>query len=188
MKKYILIAFAFSAILLSGCNRQNPVAAQTTPTPTQNTADESQISTELKNVKFVRAQLTDPDLYNFIQSKNLGTTIGQTNNLNSDEQKKIGLIGKFSKSTKYGISGTAKIISADTVRLDTFSYNGGCGNLIVALSNQNNLQNYIAKIKTISTPVSQVTMDIPINISLIKFDSVSAYCPDSQDPVSTANF
>ncbi len=187
MKKITLITIFVIGILVSGCSRQtaqNP--ASTTPTPSN--TDDQQISTELKNVKFIREQLTDPDLYNFLQASDMGSGVGKTTNLNSDEQKKIGLIGKFTKSTKYGFSGTAKIISADTIRLDTFSYNGGCGNLIIALTNQNNLENYIVKVKTISTPVSSVTMDIPINISLIKFDSVSAYCPDNSQPISTATF
>jgi len=186
MKKAVFITICALALVATGCSSSTPQT--TAPTAASPVAQTDEINPELKNVKFVREQLTDPDLYSFKQSNNFGTSVGSTSNLNSDEQKKVGLTTKFSRSSKYGIEGIAKIVSADTVRLDSFSYNGGCGNLIIALTNQNNLQNYVAKIKTISTPVSAASYDIPISISLIKFDSISAYCPENEDPVSTASF
>jgi hypothetical protein len=191
MKRTLILTVLAAAILLTGCSKTPTTttnSSQATQSPVVASQSDSGINPELKSVKFVRVQLTDPALYDFNQTFTKGSAITTSQNISSDEQKKIGETARFSNSTKYGITGIARIISTDTVRLESFSYNGGCGNLVIGLSVSNSPQSLVANLKTISTPLSSTTIDLPNTVSLLKFDSINAYCPDNQSPVSSAMF
>jgi len=189
MKTKLIIAFCSLLFLFAftGCSSQSN-NKKTTEAPVQE--ELSDIDPLLVKSGFVRLQLTDPVLYDY--NEKIGSGIQQSGgkDINSDNQKRIGLIANFRKNSKYNISGMAQIISQDKIEVKGFSYNGGCGPLILGLTNSSNETKIIAKVKEISSPVSDIgiSISIPSNIELIRFDSIAAYCPTSENPVSVAVF
>jgi len=196
MRKLAVILLAISPVLLfAGCSSKAPTTAATATPATSQLSD---IDPLLKQTGYVREQLTDPALYNFLQNKKQAASL----NLPSDQvqtyiQNKIGKTVTFNKSVKYGVTGTAKIVSADTIQVMNFSYNGACGTLSIALLNSGNQSTILAKVKDFAAPVSSVGFEIqiPSNLSLLKVDTVAAFCsPDaknanlSQTPISSAIF
>ena len=196
MRKFAVILLIISPVILfAGCSTKKNTAAAT-PTPVSSQL--SDIDPLLKQTGYVRVQLTDPALYDFLQNKKQAAQL----NLPSDQvqtyiQNKIGKAVTFNKVSKYGVEGTAKIVSADVIQVMNFSYNGACGTLSIALMNSNNETNILAKVKDFPTPVSSVGFEIqvPTNLSLLKVDSVAAFCAAStkdptlgESPISIATF
>jgi hypothetical protein len=186
-KKTLLITSMVTlAFLLAGCS-SNKQAATTTTTGTTEISD---IDPILSKTGFVREQLTDPALYDYREKANLGVGQIVTTGGSSEEQKKVGRVANFQKSQKYAISGTSRILATDQIEIKSFSYNGGCGPLILGLTNSSNETQILAKVKEISsaTSSSDFNISIPSNISLIQFDSIGVYCPTKEEPVSMATF
>lgn len=186
MRKVALILLAVCPVFLfAGCSSKNNTA---TATATPVTSQLSDIDPLLKQTGYVRIQLTDPALYDYLQNQKQAAQL----NLPNDQiatyiQNKIGKSVVFGKSTKYGIEGTAKIVSADTIQVMNFSYNGGCGTLSIGLINSGSQSNILAKVKDFAAPVSSVGFEIqiPSNLSLLKVDSIGAFCaPDAKNPTA----
>lgn len=188
MRNVLVILIAGLALMAAGCSKSGNKTA-TSATPESSDTELSEIDPNLKNVGFVRVQLTDPALYNLLESqKTTGFSPGQ--GTSAEEQKKIGRLANFSKSSKYSLSGQAQITALDKIQVKSFSYNGKCGALDLTLTVSSNTARPLAKVKTIATAVSDQSfeLNIPPNISLIQFDSISAVCPDVDQPISTATF
>jgi hypothetical protein len=196
MRKFAVILLIISPVLLfAGCSAKKGTA---TPTPTPVSSQLSDIDPLLKQTGYVRVQLTDPALYDFLQNKKQAAQL----NLPSDQvqayiQNKIGKVVAFNKVIKYGLEGTAKIVSADVIQVMNFSYNGVCGTLSIGLINSGNQKNVLAKVKDFTAPVSSVGFEIqiPANLTLLKVDTVGVFCsPDAKNPtlnqlpISTATF
>jgi len=189
MKKIALLAVVASVVFLAGCSSKKQ-AASATATPAAQATQAISIDPTLSQDGFVRVQLTDPALYNYLQNQGKSTVSSDTGTTSSDEQKKIGRTVAFQKAFKYGISGSASVVSASKIKVGQFTYNGGCGPITIGLIINNNPTQPLATVKEISAAVSssQFDIEIPSNLSLTKFDSLAVFCSDSADPVSTADF
>lgn len=180
MKKILTVSMLSLLLLLSGCSSKKTTSTATTSTQNNSTAELSDLDPLLQKTGYERKQLTDPALYDYLDNVQQAEAINlPTDQLQEYIQKKIGKVVVLPKSTKYGLEGTIKIASSDTIQVTNFSYNGGCGALTISLVNSAVPSKQIANVKEFSTPVSSVGFDIqiPSNLSLIKFDSVAAYCP-----------
>lgn len=188
-KTALLLLVVGAGLILAGCSSKNkaPVASSVTPVP-QN-QDISNIDPTLTMDGFVRMQLTDPALYDYLQKQGLATVNVNTTTISSEEQQKIGKTVAFQKAYKYGIAGSATVLSATKIKVGGFTYNGGCGAIRVGLIINNNPSSPLAIVKEISAAVSssQFDIEIPSNLSLSKFDSLAIFCPDTTNPVSTAD-
>ena len=174
------------AVISFGCGKQSQ-------TPTNNagaTETPAPIDSSLQQTGYVRGQLTDPTTYSYNQSANSQSEVTPTINISQAEQKMIGQSAQFNKVTKYNISGLAQIIAVNQLRISSFSYNGGCGPVVIGLAISNNITKPLAKIQTIATPVSDAQYDIaiPSNISLTQFNTVAGYCSNNEQPITTASF
>lgn len=196
MRKFAVILLIISPVVLfAGCSTKKNTAAAT-PTPVSSQL--SDIDPLLKQTGYVRVQLTDPALYDFLQNKKQAAQL----NLPSDQvqafiQNKIGKVVTFNKVARYGIEGTAKIVSSEVIQVMNFSYNGACGTLSIALINSSNESSILAKVKDFAAPVSSVGFEIqiPSNLTLLKVDSVGVFCAAtdadptlSESPISSATF
>lgn len=188
MKKIALLVVVVSAVFLAGCSSKTP-SVTVTITPAASAQDQSNIDPTLSQDGFIRVQLTDPALYSYLQTKGLSTVSDNTSTITPEEQKKIGRTVAFQKAYKYGIAGSATVISATKIQVGQFTYNGGCGAIKIGLIINNNPTASLATVKQIAAAVSssQFDIDIPSNLTLTKFDSLAIFCPDSPDPVSTAD-
>lgn len=187
MKKVLTLTFLAFALALAGCSNKAP----TTTEQTLGEREISEIDPWLKTKGFVREQLTDPALYSYNKTSSTQDSFStQQSNLSALERKKIGSTSSFSKSTKYGIKGTAQINAYNKITVSSFSYNGSCGAIVLALTMSNDAKRHLVDLKTISTAVSSESgsfeLNIPSNISLIQFDALSIFCPDDESAVSTA--
>jgi outer membrane biogenesis lipoprotein LolB len=191
MKKGVLLAVIVSAFFLVGCSGGGNTATQATPTPTtQNTGQTNNIDPTLSQGGYDRLLLTDPALYSYLKKQELTGVNTDTGTTNSTDQRKIGRTSSFQKAYKYGISGSATIVSAYKIRVGNFTYNGACGPVKIGLVINNNLSKPLATVKEINAAVSssQFDIEVPSNLSLSQFDSLGIYCPDAAEPVSTADF
>lgn len=177
---------------LAGCSSpKEPTTTTATKTPTGELADSNPL---IPNSSLKWDQIRDPILYEYMsktQSNQSGGIIPTTTStLSPEESKKIGLVGRFNKSSKYKLSGTAQIISQSKIQLKAFNYNGLCGELTLALTRSNDLQRRLVDTKTIPTGIADGTfyIEIPPNLKLIQFDSIGAYCTNNADPISIATF
>ncbi|MFH1855236.1 MAG: hypothetical protein ABH810_02415 [bacterium] len=187
MKKSVLVGVVLSVIFMYGCSSsQNKTAVVQTPAPSQ---ELSNVDPLLRQDGFLRYQLTDPALYAYLEERGKTTEGSASSLVDPQEQKKIGLIVPFRKVYKYNISGSVTIVSATKIKINLFTYNGACGPIKVSLMNQNNTTRPLAVVKEIASAVdqSEFNIDIPSNLSLIKFDGIGVYCPDVEEPVSVAD-
>jgi len=190
MKKILVPILLVLALVLTGCSNKS---ATTTTEQNLGEREISEVDPWLKSKGFVREQLTDPALYSYNKTSSLGGSFSsQESNLSALEQKKIGATSNFAKSTKLGLQGTAKITAYNKIAISSFSYNGSCGAIILALTMSNDAKRHLADLKTISTAIStdngNFELTIPSNISLIQFDALSIFCPNDEKAVSTAPF
>ncbi|MCX6809474.1 MAG: DM13 domain-containing protein [Candidatus Berkelbacteria bacterium] len=187
MKKILLVAILGVCVLLTGCSgsSKTPTATQTKAT----TQDIGAVDPLLTQQGFVRQQLTDPALFDYVEKAGNNIPIVTSQTSNSSAQKKIGLVANFQKTQKYGLQGVATVLSAETIQVKDFSYNGGCGPVKLGLTISNNATQILASVKEISQPVSKTSFDlaIPQNLTLAQFDTIAVYCPDNEDPVSSAD-
>jgi hypothetical protein len=192
VKKITLLAVSIGlAISLAGCSNSNSPA---TTSPTSTTKGElSDVDPWLESRKFVREQVTDPVLYDYNSASGLGNTSSETRqNITTEEQAKIGKIAMFSKSSKYGISGSAEITGAGSIQIKNFAYNGSCGTISLQIAASNASNRPIATLKSVSTAISEnngnFTLEIPSNVSLIQFNQINITCSGIENPVSQATF
>ncbi len=181
-----MLALSF---LLFGCSAKKEAAATTTPTPDQQNSEVDPLL-EKRGFDGNSMIVTDPVLYEYLQSRNTSASAAATATVDAAIQKKIGTIESFSKVSKYGISGKINVISSDTIRISEFNYNGGCGSLSIKLTLSTNNNTALATVSPIiSTARTSDTFDItvPSNLTLVKFDQVSLYCQGKEDPVSSAS-
>jgi len=185
MKKIILLASLVLAFVLTGCSGESQQQA----TPTTSTSEEISVDPELTQKGYYRDQLTDPALYDYL-NKQSGGVINPGTVVADDRSDKIGKTSTFDKNRKFGISGIAKIISENKIKVSSFNYNGSCGPIYLGLAIRNSSDRPIAKLKEISVAQSDSSFDltIPSNISLIQFEILGVYCPSQEEPVSSANF
>lgn len=192
MRKAVLIVIVSMAGLgLNGCSNSNNTASTTTTSVAQ--GELSNADPWLQSKKFVREQITDPALYAYLSSSGLGNVSSQTrSNLTSEEQNKIGKIAVFTKSSKYGISGSAEIKATDVIDIKNFTYNGACGTVSFNISASNAIDKPVATLKSITNAVpansGNFSLTIPSNISLIQFNNVNITCQNVESPVSQAIF
>lgn len=189
MKKGVLLAVVISAVFLVGCSK-NQTNTQATATPVSTDQEATNIDPTLSQDGYNRMQLTDPALYSYLEKQELSGVNSNTGTTSSSEQKKIGRTVSFQKAYKYGIAGSATVVSASKIKVGQFTYNGGCGPIKISLVINNNLSSPIATVKEIGAAVSasQFDIEIPSNLDLTKFDSLGIYCPDAAEPVSMADF
>ena len=191
MKKAVLLTVIGLAFILVGCSNQ--ANNNTTQNATKTAVPKQEISDVdplLKESGFIRLQLTDPALFNYLEEGGKIEVETNAGIVDPSIQKKIGSVAQFKKTTKYGISGTATILTASKIKVSLFSYNGSCGPIKMSLITSNNPTRQIAVVKEIGSAVtnSEFNIDIPSNITLIKFDGIGVYCTDSENPISTVQF
>ena len=186
MKKIVLIAILGVCVLLTGCSGSSKTA---TSTQTKTTTQDVDAIDPLLSKKFVRVQQTDPALYDYVEKTGNNIPIITSQNSNSTAQKKIGLVSNFQKTQKYGIQGVVTVLSAETIQVKDFTYNGACGPAKLGLTISNNTAQILASVKEISQPVTKTSFDftVPQNLNLAQFDTIGIYCPDSEEPVSIAD-
>lgn len=185
---FVVLTLALS-FLLFGCSAKKEATATATPTPDQ---QNSEVDPLLEKREFDGNSMivTDPVLYEYLQSRNASAGATATATVDAAIQKKIGTIENFGKVSKYGISGKINVISSNTIRISEFNYNGGCGSLSIKLTLSSNNNTALATVSPIiSTARTSDTFDItvPSNLTLVKFDQVSLYCQGKEDPVSSAS-
>jgi len=192
MKQIALFSITVLLVFgLYGCSSSNK---GTTASPAVSTKGElSDVDPWLQSKKFVREQVTDPILYDYNSASGLGNTSAQSRqNITSEEQAKIGKIAVFSKSSKYGVSGSAQISSTSTIQIKNFTYNGSCGAISLQIAASNAANRPIAALKSIDTAISvengNFTLEIPSNVSLIQFNLVNVTCTAVENPISQATF
>jgi len=185
MKNVIFVMLVALAFGLSGCAGGTSNSA-TTPTTT---SEEISSDPELTKVGYVRDELTDPALYDYLNKQsggvsNPGTVVA------SGGTEKVGKTATLSINRKYEISGVAQIISDNKIRISTFNYNGSCGPIYFGLAIRNSADRPIAKLKEISVAQANSSFDltIPSNISLIQFEMLGVYCETQEGPVASADF
>lgn len=188
MKKFILvISLALVIPILSGCSKGGE------PATTSKTSDKVTLdNTDVVNYEPAqRVSITDPALASYLDEANYGGSGNALPTLTNDERNKIGSIAQISKSSKYGLSGVAQIVSSSSISLKSFSFNGACSPLLIYLTRQNQTGKPLIKVKEIGTPLSNTSLsiEIPANTPLTTFDSLGFYCPDdTSTPISTAYF
>jgi len=189
MKKIILFfAVITLAVVVAGCSSNNK-QVQTGITQVPQAQELSDIDPTLTKDGFIRVELTDPALYSYLQNQGKSAVNSNSTTVSADEQKKIGRTVAFQKAYKYGIAGSVTVASVDKIKVGQFTYNGGCGGIKIGLIINSNPTHPLAYVKEIAAAVSSSQFDItiPSNLSLTKFDSLAIFCPDSMDPVSTAD-
>jgi len=192
MKKILLVlVFVSSPFLLAGCSSNN-TATESQNVSTDSGQEISDIEPTLKQTGFERIQLTDPILFSYLDTneKN-GEDFLQEGSMSKAEQEMVGKQANFSKKQKYNISGLVQILSTSKLAIKSFSYNGSCGVITINPTISNNLKNPFASIKAIQSATSNANyeVDLPSNLSLVQFDSVSIFCSNEpEEPVSTAYF
>lgn len=191
MKKSIIVLnLVLLGLVISGCSRpENNATATITPTVQKEISIES--SGESSYEQTERINITDPALSDYLAEREKTVTQENLPALSEEEIKKIGLVAKISGGSKYGLSGTAQILSKSTIALSKFSFNGACLPLLAYLTRSSQTDTPLVKIKEFSSPISDASfnLEIPANISLTTFDSISFYCSDKMDyPVSVTNF
>ncbi len=173
---------------LFGCSPQKQDDTAATTTPNQQNSEVDPLL-EKRGFDGNSMIITDPVLYDYINSKKTSTVASATATVDPAVQKKIGTIESFDKVRKYNISGKINVISSDTIRISEFNYNGGCGSLSIKLTLSSNKNTPLATVSPIiSTARTSDTFDItvPSNLTLVKFDQVSLYCQGQDEPVSSA--
>ena len=188
MRKYLkFLTILLTSAVFSGCNQG---AKQTAVTATPGTTAVQEVSNDNSENQGVEPlEIRDPALYSYFQESEKSGSLTGTQPKSSSEQAKIGQTAQLSKSSKYGIEGLAKIVSASSIVITNFSYNYGCGPLKVSLANQNNLANPIAVVKVVQEPYSKIDLTVPTNnIALTRFDTVALYCQGKPEPASTGVF
>jgi hypothetical protein len=132
--------------------------------------------------------VTDPVLYEYLQSRDSSVSADTTATVDPAIQKKIGTIESFDKVSKYNLSGKINIISSNIIRVSEFNYNGGCGSLSIKLTLTSKDTPLATVSPIIATARTSDTFDItvPSNLTLIQFDQVSLYCQGKEEPVSSA--
>ncbi len=187
MNKKILITVVGISMLLFGCSSSNSqTQATATPTPSQQNSEANPLLSTFDGNTMI---LTDPVLYEYLQGKNK-VQAAATATVDAAAQKKIGATVKLSKSSKYGIDGQVTIISTGTIRFTNFSYNGGCGALTAKLTIKPSEKVIAILSPSFSTPISSQSVDfsIPSSVSLLQFDSITLFCQNKEDSVSSAEF
>jgi len=189
MKRLIfLVALVMIVPILSGCSKKDETATTSGTTSDKVTLDDTDV---VNYEPAQRVSITDPALASYLDEMKYGGNGNALPTLTNDERNKIGAIAQISKSSKYGLSGVAQIVSQSSISLKSFSFNGACSPLLIYLTRQNQTGKPLIKVKEISTPLSNTTLavEIPANTPLTTFDSLGFYCPDNTTiPVSTAYF
>ncbi|OQA53210.1 MAG: hypothetical protein BWY43_00137 [candidate division WS2 bacterium ADurb.Bin280] len=189
-KVAILASIVIVGVGISGCSGQKNTTEETPQIPAQKeTSVDSSSGNSYEQTD--RISITDPALSDYLSDREKTVTQESLPALSEQEIKKIGLVAKISGGSKYGLSGTAQILSKSTIALSNFSFNGACLPLLAYLTRSNQVEDPLVKIKEFSAPISNASfnLDIPGNISLTTFDSISFYCSDKMDnPVSTTDF
>jgi len=189
-KSIIILTLLLFGLIVSGCSRPNNDASITaTPTTQKEISVES--SGENLYEQTERIDITDPALSEYLSEREKTVTQENLPALSEQENRKIGLVARISGSSKYGLSGTAQILSKSTIALSKFSFNGACLPLLAYLTRSSQTDAPLVKIKEFSSPISDASfnLEIPSNISLTTFDSISFYCSDKMDrPVNVTNF
>lgn len=184
----MVLALVVLVPFLSGCSKSGNTSTNT------GTATDTKVTLENTDVvdyePAQRLSITDPALASYLDDKQYNQSTGDLPTISNDERQKIGIIAQISKSSKYGLSGVAQIVSKETIALKGFSFNGACMPLSIYLTRQNQTNKPLIKVKEVSAPVTNtsINIDIPSNIPLTTFDSLSFYCPDNTDPISSAYF
>lgn len=188
-KNKFIILLVLVSFSLYGCSAKQEASATATPTPDQQNSEVDPLL-EKRGFDGNSMIVTDPVLYEYLQSKNTSVGATATATVDAAIQKKIGTIESFNKVSKYGISGKINIISSNIIRIQEFNYNGGCGSLSIKLTLSSNNDNALATVSPIITTArTSDTFDItvPSNLTLVQFDQVSLYCQGKEDPVSSAS-
>lgn len=187
-KNRLVILAVVLSFSLFGCSPQKQDDTAATTTPNQQNSEVDPLL-EKRGFDGNSMIITDPVLYDYINSKKTSTVASATATVDPAVQKKIGTIESFDKVRKYNISGKINVISSDTIRISEFNYNGGCGSLSIKLTLSSNKNTPLATVSPIiSTARTSDTFDItvPSNLTLVKFDQVSLYCQGQDEPVSSA--
>lgn len=191
MKKVIFASLlSLIVVTLSGCSTSNKTVQDIVAPPTQ-TKVSVENSDQTTYEATERIAITDPALSNYLSDKDKTADKENLPSLSADEIKKIGLIARITGGSKYELAGTAQIVSESLITLKNFSFNGACLPMLIYLTRSSQTENPLLKVKEISAPVSNVSinLEIPQNTSLTTFDSISFYCADKpQTPVSTVSF
>lgn len=188
MKKIYFVFFVLMITpLLAGCSSSSNNSTATAVAETTKITVDSSDSTQATE----RINITDPALASYLSDKGISSSGSDLPTLTNEERAKIGLTAQIKNSEKYGISGTAQIVSQSVISLKNFSFNGACLPLLVYLIRTNSPEAPLTKIKEISAPVSgtDISLSIPSNIALTNFDAVGFYCSDNTTKaVSSAAF
>jgi len=185
MKKIFVVLVALFAVFAFGCGKKT---ATPTATKTPGIQDLSNLDDSQK-ASVQRLEYTDPALYQYLQEASKKQAPTATATLLPNEQKKLNKKQRFSSAGKYEIKGTAEILDAQTLKIESFNYNNNCGLLSIALTRQDKPGEKIANLKdTNGCTGCTFTLSIPSNIRLSQFDSVSLFCPNIEDPISKASF
>jgi len=190
MKKSVYLLILALPIMLVGCSSKN-TSSTTQTTPTSSGQEISDIEPTLKQTGFDRLQLTDPILFNYVQAGNKGSGNFLTNNASQAELAKVGKQASFAKKQKYNISGLVQILSTTKLAFKSFSYNGSCGTITINPTISTNTKNPFAPVYSLQAPLSSSDFeaDIPSNLNLLQFDSISIFCSNKpEEPVSSAFF
>ena len=178
-------------LMLAGCSSKNTTNT-TQVTPTSSGQEISDIEPTLKQTGFDRLQLTDPILFSYLEASNKGSgNFLSANNASQTELAKIGKQASFAKKQKYNISGLVQILSTTKLAFKSFSYNGSCGTITINPTISTNIKNPFAPVYSIQAPLSgsNFEADLPSNLNLLQFDSISIFCSNKpEEPVSTAFF
>lgn len=176
--------------VFTGCSSNNNTATTQAP-PVSSGQEISDIEPTLKQTGFDRLQLTDPILFSYIEAEDKGGGDFLTDNASQAELARVGRQATFAKKIKYNISGIVQILSTTKLAFKSFSYNGSCGIITINPTISTNTKNPFAPIYSIQAPLSasDFEADIPSNLNLLQFDSISIFCSNKpEEPVSTAFF
>jgi hypothetical protein len=186
--KRLVMLIILVSVSLFGCSPQKQDSIAETATPNQQNSEVDPLL-EKRGFDGNSMIITDPVLYDYINSKKTSAVASATATVDPAVQKKIGTIENFQKVNKYNISGKINVISSNTIRISEFNYNGGCGSLSIKLTLSSNKNTILATVPPIiSTARTSDTFDItiPSNLTLVKFDQVSLYCQGQDEPISSA--
>ena len=165
----ILIVLSIT-ILLAGCGKKTPTQTSTA-TPDDYFPDVDRSTIVSPSNRTLTSEQQNEQLVTNRETIKTNLKIGGTTQI---------------KINRFGLTGLVRIVSATSVNLESFSYNGKCPAFGIYLTRSNNTTSVLVPFNMTNRAYINegLKVNFPSNVTINDVDSVAVICEDTKEPMT----